>query len=108
MSRRTVRAIGLASLLVVSAAGTAGRAGGRAPASEHAALQWQVQHTRAELERARAQTDQLRTQVNDLEQQSATSRARLDARNREIAELQRKLEALPPPREPVSAQLSGH
>ncbi|HET9835542.1 MAG TPA: hypothetical protein VFP88_04275 [Rhodanobacteraceae bacterium] len=96
MKNETVRAIGLAAALLLPAAGWAAQAGS-APASGSSALQKQLQRTRAELQQQRAQTDRLRTRVNDLEQSGTANRARLEQRDRKIEELQRKLDALSAP-----------
>lgn len=92
MNNGTARAIGLLLALLLPLGGWAAQAG--APAASSGALQKQLRHTRADLQNQRAQTDQLRTRVGDLEKSSAANRAALDQRDREIAELKRKLAAL--------------
>jgi septal ring factor EnvC (AmiA/AmiB activator) len=94
MKNGTARTIGLLAVLLVPAAALAAQPGS-VPASGSSTLQHQLQHTRAELKVQRAQTDQLRTRVKDLEQGSAATRAQLEQRDREISELRRKLAGLP-------------
>src|SRR5690348_94195 len=93
MKKDTARAIGLLSALMLPVAGMAAQRGDAPPASS-GTLQKQLQHTRAELQSQRSQTDQLRVRVKDLEKSSAANRAALDQRDREIAELKRKLAAM--------------
>lgn len=94
MNRRIVRAIGLVSALLLPTGCFAAQAG--APASRSGTLQRQLQRTQAELKQQRAQADQLRMRVGALEQRSAANRAQLEQRDREIAELRRKLDAHSP------------
>ena len=88
-----VRAVGLLSALLLPVAGIAQDAS--APASGATAVHRQLQHTQTELKSQRVRTEQLRARVNDLEQHSASDRAALDQRDREIEELKRKLAAMP-------------
>lgn len=83
-------------------------AGFAAPAAGSGALQKQLQQTRAELQGKRVQTDQLRARVADLEKNSAADRAALEQRDREIAELKRKLAAMPAPAESAPAPAGSH
>ncbi|HET6906020.1 MAG TPA: hypothetical protein VFH52_03625 [Rhodanobacteraceae bacterium] len=107
MRNGTVRAIGLGAALLLSATAWAAQAGS-APASASGVLQRQLQRTQAELQRQRTQTDQLRTRVNDLEQHSAAYQAQLEQRDSEIADLQRKLDALSPTTRPAPASSGSH
>lgn len=88
--------VGLLAALLLPAAGFAAQAGGVA-ASASGPLHKQLQHTQAELQHQRAQTNQLRARVEDLEKNSAANRAALEQRDREIAELRRKLAAMSAP-----------
>lgn len=54
----------------------------------------QLQDTDAALQHQRAQSGKLRSRVSELEKQSAANRDALMLRDREIAALQRKLDAL--------------
>src|SRR5690242_11778033 len=99
MKNGTVHAIGLTAALLLPASAWAAHAGS-APASGSSALQQQLERTQADLQRQRAQTAQLRARVNDLEQRSAANRAQLEKRDREIEDLQRKLDALSAPARP--------
>lgn len=107
MRNGTVRAIGVAAALLLSVAACAAQAGS-VPASASTSLERQLQHARSELQRQRAQTDQLRTRVDDLEQHSAAYQAQLEQRDREIADLQRKLDALSPSTRPAPASSGSH
>jgi len=93
MKNGTARVIGLLAALLLPVAGIVAQAGSK-PAPASSTLQRQLHHTRAELQRQRAQTDQLRMRVTDLEQRSAANRAQLEQRDREIAELKQKLAAM--------------
>lgn len=53
-----------------------------------------MQRTQDAVRRQRKQSDQLKTRVGALEKQSTANRAQLDQRDREIADLQRQLDAL--------------
>lgn len=54
----------------------------------------QLHDTGAALQQQRAQSEKLRSRVSELEKQSAANRDALMLRDREIAALQRKLDAL--------------
>jgi septal ring factor EnvC (AmiA/AmiB activator) len=106
MKNGTARAIGLAAMLLLPAAGWAMQAGSP-PAPSSSTLQHQLRRAQVELQHQRAQTDQLRTRVNKLEQSSAVNRARLEERDRKIAELQRKLATLSASHETTPAPSSS-
>lgn len=106
MNNGTARAIGLLSVLLLPTGCFAAHAG--APAAKSGALQKQLRHTRAELQSQRTQTDQLRARVKDLEKTSATDRAALEQRDREIRELRRKLAALPAAAHSAPIRPAGH
>lgn len=59
----------------------------------HRGVQGQWQKTQAQLQRQRAQSAKLKARVGELENRSKQAHGQLDRRDREIAELQRKLEA---------------
>lgn len=107
MKNGTARTIGLLSALLVPVAGMAAQAVG-SPAASSSALQKQLRHAQVELQGQRAQTDQLRTRVRDLEQRSAADRAQLDLRDREIQELRSKLAALPASPQSTPPPPAGH
>jgi septal ring factor EnvC (AmiA/AmiB activator) len=106
MKNGTARAIVLLSVLLPAAAIAAQN--GAAPASGSSALQRQLRHAQAELNDQRAETGQLRARVKDLEKDSAANRAALDQRDREIAELKRKLAAMSASPEATPAPAGSH
>src|SRR6185437_344764 len=93
-----VAAFGMCLGLLLSATAFAAQTDGApasAPGASPQAIQRRLQRTQAELQRA--QTEQLKARVTGLEQRSADNRTELERRDREIAQLQRKLQALSAP-----------
>jgi len=95
-----VAAFGMGLALLLSATAFAAQTDGApasAPGASPQAIQRRLQRTQAELQHQRAQTEQLKARVTGLEQRSADNRTELERRDREIAQLQRKLQALSAP-----------
>lgn len=87
-----MRATGLAASLPLIVAAMVAQAAG-APESA-AAIRHQLHATEVRLHEQRAQAQQLRTRVTHLEQLSDSHRVQLEQRDRQITQLQDKLQAL--------------
>lgn len=91
--KAAIFAFALCSALPLRAFAQSGPAPGAAVRTPHT-IQHQLKQTQAELQRQRARSQQLRTHADELERRSAENRAQQQQRDREIADLQRKLHAL--------------
>ena len=88
-----MRLIAIAMVLVAGASRAAPPASAGSAAAPNA-VERQLHETSAQVAQQRAQTAQLKSRVSELQQRNSALQVQQTERDREIAELQRKLEAL--------------
>ena len=86
-----LRLVAIGFVLIAGASQAAPPASGGSTAQD--ATERQLRDTRAQVQEQRAQAGRLKGRVTELERRSAAQRAQQAQRDREIAELQRKLGA---------------
>jgi len=104
--KAAILAFALCQALPLTALAQGSVAPGAGASAPHA-IGHKLEQTQAELQHQRIQSKQLRARVDDLERRSAANRAQQQQRDREIADLQRKLQALGPA-PAATASTGGH